>query len=229
MSGGGPYALACAWKIPDRITAVKLVGGLAPLDRPETLGAMSYHARLAFALARRSYRLLWLSYGAVVGATVRHSPGIAAAWFQLTGAPADRLTLGRAGVTERLLASMREGLRQGVRGALWDVMLYARPWGFPLERVEIPVELWHGSADRIVPPHHGQALTRSLAQSNLNLAEGEGHYSLPIDHGDAILAYPDRPAQARTEATSATMPAAPLAPPASTDPAEPAPGRVRDP
>ena len=43
VSGGGPYALACAWKMPEKLSAVKIVGGLAPLDRPETLRAMRWY------------------------------------------------------------------------------------------------------------------------------------------------------------------------------------------
>ncbi len=188
VSGGGPYALACAWKMPEKLSSVKVVGGLAPLGQPETLRAMRWYARLAFNLARHSYPLLWLTYGVSVATALRLCPQSVSAWQWFSGAPADRATMGRSGVLPHLLASIREGLRQGVRGALWDAVLYSRDWGFPLDRITIPVELWQGGADRIVPPCHVQVLAGSLAHPIVKLLEGEGHYSLPIGHSEAILA-----------------------------------------
>jgi pimeloyl-ACP methyl ester carboxylesterase len=32
ISGGGPYAAACAYKIPDRLTACGIISGLGPMD-----------------------------------------------------------------------------------------------------------------------------------------------------------------------------------------------------
>lgn len=188
ISGGGPYALACAWKIPERLAGVKIVGGLAPLDRPDTREAMRWHARLAFALARRSYALLWLAYGATLGGAIRMSDEIGYAWQRMTGSQADRATLARPGVKSLMLATLRESVRQGVRGPLWDVVLYAHDWGFLLEEITIPVVLWHGAADRMVPAYHARVNASLLRHAHLRLIEGEGHYSLPIDHCEAILA-----------------------------------------
>ena len=33
-SGGGPYALACAYELGDRVDCVAVVGGLGPVARP---------------------------------------------------------------------------------------------------------------------------------------------------------------------------------------------------
>jgi len=187
VSGGGPYALACAWKIPEKLSAVKVVGGLAPLDQPETLHAMRWHARLAFKLARRSYALLWLVHGATLGGAIRMLPAVGYEWQRVNGSAADRAVLARDRVKRIMLATLRESVRQGVRGPLWDVMLYARAWGFRLEDIGIPVTLWHGTADRLVPPAHARVVAGALPHARLNVVEGEGHFSLPIDHGEAIL------------------------------------------
>jgi len=56
-SGGGPYAAACAFKIPSRVTAAAIISGLAPLDCPQATGDMMAANRLFFGLARR---LPWL-------------------------------------------------------------------------------------------------------------------------------------------------------------------------
>ncbi len=188
VSGGGPYALACAWKIPDKLTDVKIVCGLAPLDHPGTLPAMRWHARLAFGLAQRSYPLLWLAYGVTVSAAIRLFPATAYSWQRATGSPADRAVLERDSVKAIMLATLQESVRQGVQGPLQDVVLYAHDWGFRLEDIDLPVALWHGEADRIVPPYHARFIAGALARSSLKLVEGEGHYSLPIGYCGDILA-----------------------------------------
>ncbi|NJD08419.1 MAG: alpha/beta hydrolase, partial [Methylococcaceae bacterium] len=188
VSGGGPYTLACAWKLAERIDRVILVAGLAPLDRPANLTAMSLYARLAFALARRSPALTPIFYGVPYATVLRHAPALAAAALRFSGCPEDRASLAGHRATALMLASLREGLRQGPAAALRDVRLYSRAWGFPLESIEIPVDLWHGTADRVVPPFHAQMMAAALPKSALNWVPGAGHYSLPISHGDQILA-----------------------------------------
>ena len=50
ISGGGPYAAACAWKLSDQFTAAGIVSSLAPLDVPGAIGEMGRQNRLAFEL-----------------------------------------------------------------------------------------------------------------------------------------------------------------------------------
>jgi poly(3-hydroxybutyrate) depolymerase len=60
ISGGGPYALACAWKMTDRIVAAGVVSSLAPADRVRR--ELSYGYQLT-ALAVCRTRLLNLALG----------------------------------------------------------------------------------------------------------------------------------------------------------------------
>jgi pimeloyl-ACP methyl ester carboxylesterase len=55
FSGGGPYALACAYKIPERLTACGIVAGIAPPDYDQA--GMMARNRVIFFLA---CRLPWL-------------------------------------------------------------------------------------------------------------------------------------------------------------------------
>lgn len=187
VSGGGPYALACAWKIPQRLTAVAISGGLGPVHDPAVLRSMRWHARLAFGLAQRSYGLLWLVYGGIPAQLISAFPQLPYLWETCAASSADRETLRIPWVKTRLLASVREGLRQGSKGALWDAVLYARDWSFRLEEIEIRVDLWHGEADSIVPPCHTEAIAQALPHKRVRLIPGEGHFSLPINYCDAIL------------------------------------------
>src|SRR5438105_4654797 len=58
-SGGGPHALACAYQFPDRLTAVGVVAGFAPFDRPRATEGMRDDMRKFLPLLRR---LPWLSH-----------------------------------------------------------------------------------------------------------------------------------------------------------------------
>src|SRR5919109_4568041 len=53
ISGGGPYAAACAWKLSDRLTGAGIVSGLAPLDVPGVIAGMSRRNRLSLQLVGR--------------------------------------------------------------------------------------------------------------------------------------------------------------------------------
>lgn len=187
VSGGGPYALACAWKIPQRLSAVATVGGLGPVHERDALRAMRWHARLAFTLAQRSYPLLWLLYGGLPARAIAAFPQLAYRWQEIAAAPEDRQVLQRCEVRRCLTASVRESLRQGSRGALWDAVLYARHWGFGIADIAISVDLWHGQADRVVPPCHTEMIARALPHKRVTRLPREGHFSLPVNHCDAIL------------------------------------------
>lgn len=187
VSGGGPYALACAWKIPERLDAVTLACCLGPVHDPALRKVMGWHARLAFLLARHSPRLLWPVYSGTLAIGVRLWPGTTYIWKMASTPGADRATLRDAEVKACLMASVRESVRHGSAGVSREALLYTNDWGFDLTEIALPVDLWHGTADRIVPPAHTQFIAQALAQPRVHLLEGEGHFSLPIRHMGAML------------------------------------------
>jgi alpha-beta hydrolase superfamily lysophospholipase len=46
--------------------------------------------------------------------------------------------------------TVREAFRAGGRGYAEDVSALARPWGFALGQIHVPVLLWHGDADTVI-------------------------------------------------------------------------------
>lgn len=188
ISGGGPYALACAWKIPERLSGVAVVGGLGPLYQPWARRELRPFSRLGVFLARNATRSLWPLYGAVPAQVMRRYPAHAYALVAALAHQADRRVLERSEVREALVASMRESQRQGPAAALHELSLYARPWGFDLNTIRVPITLWQGGADLVVPPAHGHYQSLELANGSLRLLPEEGHFSLPINHMDEILA-----------------------------------------
>jgi len=132
VSGGGPYALACARALPQRIAAVGLISPVPPARGPylgncplEALYRIGRNPLLGQAVLGPARWLLlrqWLG------------PGL---FFGLSSLPpADRAAL-TAARADCLLASCREGLRQGIAGPLSDARIYAAPWGFALSDVAV--------------------------------------------------------------------------------------------
>ena len=68
-----------------------------------------------------------------------------------------------------------------------DAQVYAKPWGFSLDEVRVPVRLWHGKEDRAFSVRLAEEIAGRLPDCKARYVAGEGHYSLPIRHIRAIL------------------------------------------
>lgn len=187
VSGGGPYALACAHQVPERITVTGIVCGLGPVYDASLRKAMHWLARSGFMLASRSQTLLKNLYGRPLNWLSSIRPDITFRLLAHCHGEADRRVLSRADIVGILSGNLRESFRQGPYAATRDVVLYQKPWGFELENIRKQIHLWHGDADRIVPCQHSQFVHSKLPDSTLTIIPGEGHFSLPIMHARAIL------------------------------------------
>jgi len=188
VSGGGPYALACAQALPDRIDRVTLVCALGPIkDRPELRKSLPGILRIAFWSARHLPFLLDLLYARPLRVIARLAPVafVRAMGFLLGGN--DRRVLREPPVTRWLAQNLQESQRQSGQGALRDARLQCAGWPFSLDEIRLPVTLWHGDADPIVPHDHGRYMHAQLPDARLHIVHGEGHFSLPVRHADQIL------------------------------------------
>ncbi len=187
VSGGGPYALACAARIPDRVSGVALVGALGPPGPEPLTRDMVAPNRHALALAARSPLLARLAVQLAAGWVHRH-PERWLAHMMAGAPPADRHVLADPAYRALFAASTAEALRQGGRGAAWELTLLARPWDFSLQEVSMPVRIWQGLADNIVPPAIARQLAAALPHSESRDLPDEGHLSLIVRHLGTVLA-----------------------------------------
>ena len=183
-SAGCPYALACAHRLQQRILRVGIIGGLGPTDEKEAVGRMSKAARLGFFLARRTPLIFKFAYGGL-GQLVARYPSLAYRLNEATGP--DRELLARPQVRSILDASIQEAFCRGTAGALHEFSLLALPWGFDLEGISVPLDIWHGRQDGVVPHAMGELLAEKAPNGRLHLIAGEGHVSLPVRRGVEIL------------------------------------------
>jgi pimeloyl-ACP methyl ester carboxylesterase len=175
ISGGGPYAAACAWRLPGRVTCAGIISGAVPGCGPDLAADLRRHGHGLFDLVLDAPWLMCavMNLGAL---PCRRLPGRIFAWVRALAAPEDQAVLGRAEVAAALSASLREAFRNGGRGVADELLLLMRPWTVRLEEIQVPVRLWHGEADGIVPVAMGRYLARSIPNCRAEFIPGGGHY-----------------------------------------------------
>lgn len=187
LSGGGPYALAVAHDLPDRVVAAAVLGGVAPTKGPDAIagGLVSLGVRLAPLVALTHVPTGIFLTGAVRLARPVASPGLDL-YARLSPA-GDRALLRRPELKAMFLDDLLNGSRKQLSAPLADVLLFTRDWGFRLADVRVPVRWWHGDADHIVPFAHGQHVVGRLPDAELHVLAGESHLG-GLGAGEHILA-----------------------------------------
>lgn len=185
-SGGGPYALACGRALADRVRAVALVSAPAPLagtSHPDYLRRMDRHAVRAADRAPWVIRLALWHWG-------RGQRRDAERFFERSVAEmcaADQAVLAEPELRGRMIANSAELYRQGGRGMYDEALVLARPWGFDLADLAMPVDIWQGGRDETVPLAMARHLAEGIPQARLRLFTDEGHHLL-YSHWPRILA-----------------------------------------
>ena len=178
-SGGGPHALACAALLPDRCDAAASLAGVAPFDAEglDFLAGMGPENVEELGTAARSRTELeaFLERDAEKLATVT-AEDIAASLGGLVD-DVDRAAL-TGELAETMARMLRRALSTGIAGWLDDDLAFVKPWGFDLSKITVPVSIWQGAHDQMVPFAHGEWLAAHVPGARTHLYDDEGHISL---------------------------------------------------
>jgi pimeloyl-ACP methyl ester carboxylesterase len=180
FSMGTIYALACAYKLPQRINKVSLAGAFAPLDVPGITNGMSPAISGLFALAQANPVELKNTFAAIAPTP----EALAAAMSASLGESDTAIFHARQSQFE---AEYAETLRTGVEGLATDFVLNSQNWGFPLDTIKTETHLWCGTEDCNTPPAMTTYLSSALPNSQTFMLQGEGHCALYL-HWEEILA-----------------------------------------
>jgi len=175
-SGGAPYALACGAKLGRRVRAVAVLCGLGPPETQLDVPGMMWHNRLGLAIGRRA-PFVARPVLAIGGPLLARAAPLAIANLRRHSAACDRMALDDPAFRRNLERSFREGFAQGGSGAAGDAAIYGCDWGFKLDQIAVPVHLWHGEDDRVLPVAMGRRLAALLPGCRAEYLEGEGHFS----------------------------------------------------
>ncbi|MGX7730934.1 alpha/beta fold hydrolase [Rhodococcus sp. 2H158] len=175
LSGGGPYTLAAAHAMPERVVAAAVLGGVAPVVGPDAISS----ALMRFGRMVAPVLTVWgVPIGMGVASMARVVRPFASPLIDLYGwfsPEADRQLLARPEFKAMFLDDLLNGSRKQMAAPFADVVVFARDWGFRLEDVKVPVRWWHGDTDHIVPMEHGLHVVGRLPDAQFHHLAGESH------------------------------------------------------
>jgi pimeloyl-ACP methyl ester carboxylesterase len=187
-SGGGPYALACAWRLPGRVSRAAVISGVGPYQVRGITRGMRWQNRVGFQFGSR-----WPALAAVLMRSMQRSvidrPERTIAALARAMSAADAQIVRRPEVRDVLIADLVEAFRRGSDGPTADMVLLGRPWGFALREIEPEVSLWQGEADTLVPPAMGRYLAAQIPRCHATMLPGEGHLLIIDRMPDLVQAF----------------------------------------
>jgi len=188
LSAGGPYAMACAYKIPQRLTACGLISTVSPPDLMRKAGTASMRAmwwigarvpHLVLLYARLVQRMTGSDAASIEKYLVRYAAQLGAADRQFVSNPETRGLLAQV---------MAESFRQGGEGNLEVVLAEGRPWGFQPEQITFEkLYIWHGEQDRLMPVATVRLLVQALPHCTATFYPDQGHFSTVVNHAQDIF------------------------------------------
>ncbi len=190
-SGGGPFALATAATLTDRVVRVGICGGVAPVQQVPGAGeALTENDHLALSYLpgepERAADVFFAGNEELLNLMVSVLDDEQAPWIDRQWGVSDPEVVADPAARRAIFVSFREAMRQGARAIAWDNVAFVGPWGIDLGAVTCPVHLWYGDRDQMVSPAHGEWLARELPDARLVRCAGEGHL-VPLRHWDEIL------------------------------------------
>ena len=187
ISGGAPYAYAAAWMMPERVKAICVVSGAPPIaELEDRSGLLNFYNSILALRESRPGLLRALFYVARPFARVKFPIRIRPLLLKILQ-PCDANVLRDSRSFDACFESARQAWRASAAGVMADADIYAEPWGFRLEEVNVPVRLWHGKKDRTFAFRLAKEIAARLPNCEFHLIDDAGHYSLPIRHTEEIL------------------------------------------
>lgn len=192
LSGGGPYVLACAHELPERVVAAVVLGGVAPTvgddAAPGGVVELTHRFRHPIALARQPLGLALTTLVRLLR-PVGHQ-GLAL--YSQLSPPGDREAFAAPGMEEMFLDDLnRAAATGGLHAVTADVVLFGRHWGFSVRDIRVPVRFWHGDADNLVPLRHAEHLVALVPDAELQVRPGESHIGTLVVGDEAVRAVVD--------------------------------------
>lgn len=177
VSGGTPTAVATAALLPQHVSRLVIVSGVAPMHDPEALAGMHWVNRSLLKTGQRFAGLGRFSIGAI--ATLwKTIPGAAQLWFCAVLPKADHEIVRRPDVGVVLARNIRESLRPGIQGVKTEFSLLLSDWRRFPPKVVVPTFIWHGDEDTYVPISMAQILHKSIPGSTFQQVKGGGHFMI---------------------------------------------------
>lgn len=184
ISGGGPFAAACAARLPSRTRSLTLVAPLGQPDWPSR--GMAPGERLSLVIATHAPGFGGWSLDRLA-AVARRRPDLFLRLAATAQPDVDVRALQAPDLRESFLTCYLEAFRRGGWGVAQDLRVLTQPWGFDLGSIKAPTSIRHGDADTTVPVQHARLYAAAIPGARLQIHPGDGHFSL-LGRPEEILA-----------------------------------------
>lgn len=175
QSGGGPHAIAAAHALGERVSALLLIAAYGPVE--EEWVSQNTNALISSTnfCARRAPWLLGLPVSLIkfaMGSPERVDKMLERREHKLTP---EELEASKAPELSWIKLGVADAFTHGTAGAKDEFHAIGNPWGFRLEDVQAPTEVWHGAEDKSCPIAIGRGLAAHLPNAVLHELPGQGH------------------------------------------------------
>lgn len=178
LSAGGPYALSCAFSLPERVSSVFVISGLGQMDIAGATRQMPFHEKWLFELGKRSAKItmrILIEILRGLTAILLHNPQrylpVLARFFP----EGERPFFKKAEDSRMFLKDIGANHQSGGAGIVDDLIILSKPWGFDPKCISRTVNFWHGDLDLIAPLFLIENLEKEIPSSEIRLIRGEGH------------------------------------------------------
>jgi len=184
-SGGAPYVAACAYAIPERINGAAIVSGMGPLEKPETQTGLATGQKIVNQLIRfippSANLMMWLTEK-----MLKNPDKMLQQMIKQLPEP-DQVIYNDPKERNALITGVLEAFKNGSKGPAYEIQLLLKPWGFNLEEIKIPVNIWHGALDKQAPKSHAELYAKLIPNAEIKKIENEAHVSILKNHMHEIL------------------------------------------
>ena len=180
-SGGGPYALACAYKIPERLNKMVVVSGMGPIEADLAKKGMAM-----FIPKLPGFLQNVILNG--MAKSVFKDPEKLITNMNKKIPNSDKEAMNSPGMNEVFINLIKAAFKQGSEGAKSDAVIYKNEWGFELEQINHPIQLFHGEDDLNIMIETAKYVSSKLPNCEFETFPGHGHLSLMAQNKEKVLA-----------------------------------------
>lgn len=184
-SVGGPHALVCAYKMPERVISGAIVSGLGPAERPNPYEGYKGFLKLLMILGRKLPKLVYV-YRRMAAKQINKSSEKMGEKFVKSLPEVDQKPFENSATKEMLIADIKEGYKQGGDGPARDDIIINSPWKFNIKEIQTRFDIWQGDSDVNVPVNQGKYQASLLPKNNFHLLKNRGHMLL-LDEWNNVL------------------------------------------
>lgn len=190
IHSGGAYALACGYRINQRVEDILLINSVGPRETLALYDTCNPFWRMTMAIARKHPNLFKSFVKLIIRGILLNTE----AYLKLTrmqnsereremetispggNCPYSPMLRRDISMKEFFVQTFREATRQGIEPMAEEACIITGDWGFDLSKVDTPVTLWHGLNNSVIPMGVGQYLTERLPKVTSHFIPEEGNY-----------------------------------------------------